>query len=152
MGGGASTLPSAAKLRRLIFIKLHNAKKDGEKRTVKVRLAETFAQYDSDGNGSITSDEFKMAVLDFGIAGISGGQLDQLVAMFDHDGDGKISYDEFQEFVKGEKPVETTATIQQVPCAPVRCCSTSAHAHMSVQCTGRPNGHASVVRQSSSCW
>jgi hypothetical protein len=105
MGGGAS-LPSEAKLRRMIFIKLHNCSKDKGK-SMQTRLKETFAKYDDDGNGWITSEEFALAVGDFGVAGITEDQINLLVALFDNDGDGKISYTEFQEFIMLQKPVET---------------------------------------------
>jgi len=69
-------------------------------------MEKTFAYFDVDGDGSITIEEFKMA-LDKMPAGARAnfGDVNELVAMADQDGDGLIDYEEFVAMMQaGDKP------------------------------------------------
>jgi len=63
-------------------------------------LSEAFDTFDIDGNGSITLDEMRLAMRNFGIRA-SARQVRQLVEELDLNGDERIS---FEEFVAGVSP------------------------------------------------
>jgi EF-hand domain-containing protein 1 len=54
-----------------------------------------FDEIDADGNGFVTSEEFREALLRFGFQ-ISEQQIVTVIRRFDLDGDGQISYQEFE--------------------------------------------------------
>ena len=57
-------------------------------------LPEIFAEFDEDGNGQITSVEFRNALRRLGL-GITSREIDQVMERIDSNGDGKINYEEF---------------------------------------------------------
>ncbi|MGW2095453.1 EF-hand domain-containing protein [Promicromonospora sukumoe] len=57
-------------------------------------LTRTFVEFDSDGDGHITADEFRRAMATRGEE-TTDKDLDQIFGKADHDEDGKINLDEF---------------------------------------------------------
>ena len=57
-------------------------------------LQEIFADFDEDGNGYVTTIEFRNALRRLGL-GITSREIDQVMAKIDANGDGKIDYQEF---------------------------------------------------------
>lgn len=73
-------------------------------RTSAHQLKKIFHEFDTDGGGTLSYDEFKEALRTrLGLMNVSDKDLDALTKEFDKDGDGDISYD---EFIKEVMPVE----------------------------------------------
>ena len=53
-----------------------------------------FAKFDEDGDGEITSEEFKNGLLSLRLADLPPSQIDRLVAAIDEDGNGVIDLEE----------------------------------------------------------
>jgi Ca2+-binding EF-hand superfamily protein len=60
------------------------------------KLAQTFAEFDSDDDGYITAPEFKLAMSSRGDA-ITEDDLESIFANTDYDQDGRINLAEFTE-------------------------------------------------------
>ena len=58
-------------------------------------LEEIFQEFDEDGNGYVTTLEFRNAIRRLGL-GLTSREIDQLMAKIDANNDGKIDYQEFQ--------------------------------------------------------
>jgi calmodulin len=67
-------------------------------------IRNAFEKYDKDGNGFITSDEFRKVVEDKYGAKISGKEIKKLMKEADKNGDGKIDYEEFLKAFTYFKP------------------------------------------------
>jgi Ca2+-binding EF-hand superfamily protein len=76
-------------------------------------LADIFSEFDEDGNGSISSVEFRNAIRKLGV-GLSSRDIDQLMAKIDSNADGRIDYREFMNKFKytvlDERMEQRTAT------------------------------------------
>lgn len=57
-------------------------------------IEEIFAEYDEDGNGTLTSKELRNALRKLNL-GLTSKDIDQIMQKIDVNGDGIISYDEF---------------------------------------------------------
>lgn len=57
-------------------------------------IEEIFAEYDEDGNGTLTSKELRNALRKLNL-GLTSKDIDQIMLKIDVNGDGIISYDEF---------------------------------------------------------
>jgi len=62
-------------------------------------LDQIFAEFDEDGNGFITSNEFRNAIRKLGL-GLTSRDIDQLMAKIDTNSDGRIDYSEFMSKFK----------------------------------------------------
>lgn len=58
-----------------------------------------FDKYDNGGSGRISTGQFQVMALDFGVF-LNGSALSIAVKMIDHDGNGTIEYDEFLKWYK----------------------------------------------------
>ena len=59
------------------------------------RIRQTFAKYDTDGNGVITMDEFKKVVEDKYQSRVTPSQLEAIMVQADTNKSGTIDYEEF---------------------------------------------------------
>lgn len=62
-------------------------------------LKASFAVFDADNDGRISSAELRRVAEAFG-EGLSQGAVEDIVAAVDRDGDGQISFDEFLELLR----------------------------------------------------
>merc|ERR1711871_42008 len=59
-------------------------------------LRQMFAEFDEDGSGELTHEEFSEALREkLGLENINERDMEQLMVSFDKDGDGTVTYDEF---------------------------------------------------------
>ena len=63
-------------------------------------MAELFNTYDQDGQGSISKDEFRIALESLNVH-VSDQELDVLIAKVDQDGSGEIEFEEFRAMIEG---------------------------------------------------
>ena len=68
-----------------------------------IEVTALFSKMDSDGDGSIDSEELKDGLLKLNLADLPPSQVDRLVQEFDSDNDGKISLEELVFTITGEK-------------------------------------------------
>ena len=67
-----------------------------------------FAKFDEDGDGEITSEEFKNGLLSLRLADLPPSQIDRLVAAIDEDGNGVIDLEELSNtFGETNKPTKS---------------------------------------------
>jgi len=64
-------------------------------------LERAFAYFDKDNSGSITLDELKKVIADFGMQGMNENEF---MKELDANNDGKIDYDEFLAFMSSNSP------------------------------------------------
>merc|ERR1711871_614479 len=80
-------------------------------------LARMFHEFDIDGGGALSRDEFERALKEkLGLMMISKKDLDALTDEFDQDGDGEISYDEFISKVMPPEITHGGGGIMDFPC------------------------------------
>ena len=61
----------------------------------RARVRKAFEQYDKDGSGTISKDEFQTILEDRYLSSLSEEQVDELMSEADKDGSGLIDYEEF---------------------------------------------------------
>merc|ERR1712216_296962 len=80
-------------------------------------LAKMFHEFDQDGGGSLSRDEFEKALREkLGMMMISKKDLDLLTDEFDKDGDGEITYEEFIAKVMPPEITHGGGGIMDFPC------------------------------------
>lgn len=77
---------------------LHNGTGDGAP-TADDELREAFAIFDKDGNGLISAEELKSALLNLGEK-LEDHEIRAMIAAADKDGNGQIDYEEFIAMMK----------------------------------------------------
>merc|ERR1711871_1381369 len=78
-------------------------------RTSAHEMKKIFHEFDSDGGGTLSYDEFKEALrMKLGLMNVSDKDLDALTKEFDKDGSGHITFDEFASVLN--KDTENTAS------------------------------------------
>eukprot|EP01063_Lacrimia_lanifica_P008622 TRINITY_DN15695_c0_g1_i1.p2 TRINITY_DN15695_c0_g1~~TRINITY_DN15695_c0_g1_i1.p2 ORF type:complete len:191 (+),score=117.85 TRINITY_DN15695_c0_g1_i1:59-574(+) len=65
-----------------------------------LQLREVFDLFDSDGSGTIDSDEIGAVLTAFGFSKLDDDEVKALVAKYDVDFSGTLEYDEFEDLVK----------------------------------------------------
>lgn len=78
---------------------LYNGTTDGAP-TPDDELREAFAVFDKDGNGFISAEELKSALLNLGEK-LEDQEINAMIAAADKDGNGQIDYEEFIAMMKG---------------------------------------------------
>ena len=74
-----------------------------------------FAKFDEDGDGEITSEEFKNGLLSLRLADLPMSQIDRLVAAIDEDGNGVIDLEELSNtFGETNKPTKSVTPDESV--------------------------------------
>jgi calcyphosin len=64
-------------------------------------LARTFWIMDNNGNGTLSADEFKDSLLEYGIS-LTKDQADEILRKFDKNKDGLVNFNEFLWFLRGD--------------------------------------------------
>lgn len=77
---------------------LHNGPDDGAP-TADDELREAFSVFDKDGNGFITAEELKSALLNLGEK-MEDSEIKAMIAAADKDGNGEIDYEEFIDMMR----------------------------------------------------
>lgn len=77
---------------------LHNGPEDGAP-TPEDELREAFSVFDKDGNGFISPEELKSALLNLGEK-LEDHEIKAMIAAADRDGNGQIDYEEFIAMMK----------------------------------------------------
>ncbi|DAC16966.1 MAG TPA: hypothetical protein D7I06_03960, partial [Candidatus Poseidoniales archaeon] len=74
-----------------------------------------FAKFDEDGDGEITSEEFKNGLLSLRLADLPPSQIDRLVAAIDEDGNGVIDLEELSNtFGETNKPTKSVTPDESI--------------------------------------
>jgi len=77
-----------------------------------LRLETMFAKLDLDGNGVLSTQEFREGLQNFGLLN-DGGECDLIFAYFDEDRSGEIDYSEFIDALKGRLPDRRRAVVRE---------------------------------------
>lgn len=77
-----------------------------------LRLEAMFGKLDSDGNGVLSTQEFREGLQNFGLLN-DDGECDLIFAYFDEDRSGAIDYSEFLDALKGRLPERRRAVVRE---------------------------------------
>lgn len=77
-----------------------------------LRLEAMFAKYDLDGNGVLSTEEFRKGMRNFGLIN-DDGESDLIFAYFDEDRSGSIDTGEFLDVLKGRLPERRRAVVRE---------------------------------------